>query len=352
MMIFTLFASTALLFVVGAGAAALSAAPGPHTIPNLPICQGVNGDGVRIEPCYPMPIVGGGSCCGEYNISSWLAAGGRHIDTSCDYGSQPAISQAIAASGIARSDLWITSKLNPESYAENMTADLFSLVLEPLKTSYVDLILLHHAGRWNTDKNPRPACFDPKKANVEGTYYDCRMEAVGALMDIVKQGYAKTWGVSNWEVRELEQCFAKYGTYPPINQIEHYPWWRESETVAFCNKHGIAVESYAPVGAGDRSHMRDSPIFAAMGEKYGVTPGQLILSYDLQTGADIVIPRSANAQHQQENLALFTDDNNKNRNGLVAAASMVAQISDLDIEAIQGNHSYKKVYHTECQPWC
>jgi 2,5-diketo-D-gluconate reductase A len=288
-----------------------------------------------------MPIVGSGSCCGTYNISSWLGQGGIHIDTSCDYGSQPTIAAAVQASGIPRSKLWITSKLNVESCATNMTQALFDLVLQPLQMEYVDLLLIHHAGRWETDNNPHPPCFDLSKANAEGTYYNCRLQTVQAYEAIVAAGYARTWGVSNWQVRDLEQMYAAYGYYPAINQIEYHPWWRESDVVAFCNKHGIAVEAYAPVGDGDRTHMRDSPIFAQMAAAHGVTVGQVILSYDLQSGADIVIPRSFQASHQLENLNLFGP-----------GGVPVVTLSEVEIAAIQSNHTYGKAYHTDCQPWC
>lgn len=125
-------------------AAAAVAAAGPADIPTVPICT----TGANKGTCYNMPVVGQGSCCGAYNISSWLSAGGIHIDTSCDYGSQPTISQAVVASGIPREKLWITSKINVESCATNMTQALYDLVLNPLQMQYVDLLLLHHAGRW------------------------------------------------------------------------------------------------------------------------------------------------------------------------------------------------------------
>ena len=111
--------------------------------------------------------------------------------------------------------------------------------------------------------------------------------------------------------------------------------------MAFCNKHGILVEAYAPVGDGDRSHMRDAPIFAQLAQQHGVTVGQVIMSYDLQSGADIVIPRSATPQHQVDNLNLFG-----------AGGVPVVTLSSNEVAMIQSNHTYGKVYHTDCQPWC
>ena len=95
------------------------------------------------------------------------------------------------------------------------------------------------------------------------------------------------------------------------------------------------------MGDGDRTHMRDAPIFAQLAGAYGVTTGQLIMSYELQSGADIVIPRSATPSHQVDNLALFG-----------AGGKPVALISEVDIAAMASNHSYAKAYHTDCQPWC
>ena len=198
---------------------------GPADIPTVQVCQNAAG----LAPCYNMPVVGQGSCCGSYNITSWLSAGGIHIDTSCDYGSQPTVGAAVVASGIPRENLWITSKLNVESCATNMTSDLFTLVLEPLGMNYVDLLLLHHAGRWSTDNNPHPPCFDASQAGPtgNGTYYKCRMQTVVAMQAIVAAGYARSWGVSNWEVRDLQQMYDVYGFYPAVNQIEFHPWWKE-----------------------------------------------------------------------------------------------------------------------------
>ena len=299
------------------------AVAGPGDIPTVSVCN-------KAKDCYEMPVVGQGSCCGSYNISSWLAAGGKHIDTSVDYGSQPTINLAIKASGLPRSSLWVTSKLNVESCATDMSSDMQSLILAPLGLDYVDLILLHHAGRWETDRNPHPPCFDASAAGPSGngTYYKCRMDTVQAMEALVAAGKARTWGVSNWQVRDFEQMFDAYGYYPSLNQIEFHPWWKESDVVAFCNKHGILVEAYAPMGDGDRSHMRDFPLYAQLAKSYGITVGQLIMSYELQSGADIVIPRSSQMAHQMENLNLFGP-----------GGVPVATLSEVDIAAIASGHN-------------
>jgi 2,5-diketo-D-gluconate reductase A len=107
--------------------------------------------------------------------------------------------------------------------------------------------------------------------------------------------------------------------------------------VAFCNRHGILVESYAPVGDGDRTHMRDDPVFPPIAAAHSATIGQVILAYDLASGADIVIPRSATPAHQRENLQLF---------------NVGLSLNQTEIAAIESAHPYAKAYHTDCQPWC
>lgn len=280
-----------------------------------------------------MQVLGEGSCCGAYNISSWLAQGGNHIDTSCDYQSQPDIAAAIAASGVARSKLWVTSKLNVENCSTNMTQAFYEQVLNPLQMTYVDLLLLHHAGRVEGDnRSPKPPCFDITLAGTKGSYYQCRMDTVQAFEDLRKAGLVRTWGVSNWQVRDLQQMYDQYGFYPPINQIENHPYWVEREVVSFCNRNGILVEAYAPMGDGTRSGMLSNPMFPPIAQAHGATVGQVVLAWELATGADIVIPRSSNPAHQAENLQLFG-----------ATGNVVVQLNETEIAAISSVNPYKKV---------
>lgn len=109
--------------------------------------------------------------------------------------------------------------------------------------------------------------------------------------------------------------------------------------MAFCNRNGILVEAYAPVGDGDRSHMRDDPLFPPIAAAHGATVGQVILTWNLQTGADIVIPRSATPAHQAENLGLFAAD-----------GSLAFALNELEVAAVASiKTNYSKVYHTDCQ---
>jgi len=290
---------------------------------------------IEIAPGVEMPIVGEGSCCGKYNISKWLQAGGTHIDTSCDYGSEPDIGNAVKASGVARRALFLTSKINPEDYGTNVTGALMSQVLEPLQMEYVDLLLMHHAGRVKGDKRPLPPCFDASNKE-NGTFYQCRIETWKSFIDIRKAGYARAIGVSNWEVRDLQQAYEATGEYPAVNQIENHPYWHTDDIIKFCNDHNITVTAYAPMAAYPRSKMLDDPALKAVAKAHNVSPGQVSLrwSLNIMDNRGIVIPRSQTPSHMAENLDILHFN---------LTESDMAKLSALP---------QQKVYDTQCQPWC
>ncbi len=256
-----------------------------------------------------------------------------HIDTSCDYGSEPTIGAAIRASGWPRNRFFITSKLDPENYSSNMQAVMQQQVLQPLNVSYVDLLLLHHAGRYNISGTVFPPCLQP--TNVQnGTYYQCRMEAWSALKDIQSLGWAKAIGVSNWIERDLQQLFDYYGEYPAINQCEHHPYYFDKDLVAFHTSFGIIYEAYAPFAAYPRSPMLNDSSLPPIAQKHSVSIGQVVLRWAMQAGASIVIPRSMNPTHMAENINIFN-----------------FQLDDTDMNTLS-NLPQQKVYKTQCQPWC
>lgn len=166
-----------------------------------------------------MPAIGLGTCCGTYNATEWLRLGGRNLDTSMDYGSQPNLGNVVRASGIPRAEIVITSKLNPATYGPDMADAMQQNVLGPLQMDYVDLLLLHHAGvKPTSTKNP--PCFDASLPSSEGTWSKCRVQAWGALLKLQKAGKAKAVGVSNFIQRDLEQLYNATGVWPAVNQIE------------------------------------------------------------------------------------------------------------------------------------
>jgi len=291
-----------------------------------------------------MPQVGLGTCCGKYDAKAWIAAGGRHLDTADDYGSQGNLGKIVRASGIPRSEFFITSKLEPDNYTVDMSDVMQQQVLEPLNMDYVDLILLHQAGREKTTKW-KPACYDDSQAGKNGSWHQCRLDGWTGLKKLKAAGKAKAIGVSNFGAKELEQLHAAFGEYPQVNQVEYHPYYHEDSadalkigsTVAYCKAHGIRVTAYAPNAAYPRGRMEEDPAIKALAKEVGKTPAEVALRWDLQSlGLDngIIVPRSRTASHMKMNLALFdwslTD-------------AQFATISKLK----QG-----KIYHTTCEPFC
>jgi len=277
--------------------------------------------------------VGEGSCCGSYDVTSWIQQGFRHIDTSCDYGSEPTIGAAIKASGVPRSEFFITSKINVESCSANVTDAVIQQVLQPLEVGYVDLLLLHHAGRWETDRNPHPDCFNASDANIRGTYYLCRIVTLQSFVQIQKMGLTRAYGVSNWETRDLQQLYDATGIVPAVNQIEVHPYWHTDDVIQYCQQHNITVTGYAPYANGHYNMLTD-PVFTPIAQAHGVSAAQVILRYNLQRGASIVIPRSQTPAHMAQNVNIFG-----------------FKLTDTEFASVN-NFTQQKVYHTNCQPWC
>lgn len=205
----------------------------------------------------------------------------------------------------------------------------------------VDLLLLHHAGRVQGDPRAPPACFDEAAAGPagNGTFYTCRMEAWGALKALKAAGKARAIGVSNWDIRDLQQLFDRYGEYPAVNQIEVHPYYHtESAPLrAFCKEKGIAVTAYAPMANYPaRSTLLADPALKAVAAAHGVTAADVALKFEFHVGADTAIPRSQSPAHQLDNLHFFDKE-------WALTEAEVARLSALP---------QKKVYDTQCQPWC
>jgi len=323
------------------GVASLLAATVAADTTYVTIGQGFNVD---------IPTVMEGSCCGAYDIAAYIAASKADnakligIDTSCDYGSQPTIKAAIAASGLPREAFFITSKINVESAVTDDDAgfmkNVTDQILTPLGVTYVDLLLLHHAGRQVTDPYPHPACFDASAAGPagNGTYYKCRLGAYKGMMAAYKAGMTRSVGVSNWDVRDIVQLQQATGLTPAVNQIENHPYWHDINLKEFCKANGIIVEGYAPIGDYPRSKVLNDTAVQTLATKYAVTPGQLLLQYEFQTGVDVVLPRSKTTAHMVASRAVSTTFAGK-------------PISAADIQKLD-SLPLVKVYGTQCQPWC
>ena len=214
------------------------------------------------------------------NAVLWaLEAGYRHVDTAAFYGNEADVGRAIRESGIAREDVFVTTKLWNEDHGYDAALAAFDASLERLGFDYVDLYLIH----W-----PVP---------------DLRLESWRALERLYGEGRARVIGVSNYMVQHLEELLAHCTVVPAVNQIELSPWsWRSRrDVVELCRAQGIALEAYSPLTKGRRL---DDPTLRSVAERVGRTPAQVLIRWALQRDL-IVIPKSTNRGRIRENADVF-----------------------------------------------
>ncbi|HLJ65259.1 MAG TPA: aldo/keto reductase [Stellaceae bacterium] len=236
-------------------------------------------NGVAI-PRLGLGVYQSGRATGE--AVGWaIAAGYRHVDTAAMYGNEAevgaALRQAIAAGQITREEIFVTTKLWNSDHGFDEALRAFDASHRRLGFDRIDLFLIH----W-----PVP---------------ERRRHSWRALERILEDGRARAIGVSNYTVSHLEALLADAKIPPAVNQIELHPWCQQRETVAFCQKHKIAITAYSPLTKGMRLDDRQ---LLACAREVGRTPAQILLRWSLQKGF-ITIPKSARRARIIENGAIF-----------------------------------------------
>ncbi|WP_079213491.1 aldo/keto reductase [Brucella pituitosa] len=212
-------------------------------------------------------------------VSEALKVGYRHIDTAAIYGNEEGTGKAINESGIARGDIYLTTKLWNKEQGYESTLKAFDESLKKLGTDYVDLYLIH----W-----PLPS-------------KDLFMETWRAFIKIKEEGRAKSIGVSNFRTADLERILKESDVVPVLNQIELHPQFQQDELRLFHSKHNIATEAWSPLGQGT---ILENPTLKAIAEKHGKSVAQVILRWHIETG-NIVIPKSVTPARIKENFEVF-----------------------------------------------
>jgi 2,5-diketo-D-gluconate reductase A len=208
-----------------------------------------------------------------------LEVGYRHIDTAQMYGNEKEVGQAVRDSGLAREDLFVTSKLNNGFHAYDDALDAFDQSLKDLDIDYLDLFLVH----W-----PLPGVGD-------------YVETWKAMEKMYESGRVKAIGVSNFQTTHLNRLAAETTITPAVNQIEIHPYLGNEEVRAYDAEHGIATEAWSPIAKGT---VLDDPTITRIAQNLGKTPAQVTLRWHVQRG-DIVFPKSVTRSRVEENFALF-----------------------------------------------
>jgi len=210
-------------------------------------------------------------------VRAALQAGYRHFDTAAIYGNEDGVGQGLA--GARREDVFVTTKLWNDAQGFDATLKAARESLNKLRLDYVDLYLIH----WPTPRR--------------GLY----VETWRALIRLREEGLARSIGVSNFMPEHIERLVAETGVTPAINQIELNPRFQQRALRAFHAQHGIATESWAPLG---RARFLDDPVIVGLAAKHGRTPAQVVIRWHLDEGL-IAIPKTVRRERLQENFNVF-----------------------------------------------
>ncbi|MEX2805378.1 aldo/keto reductase [Streptococcus sp. H31] len=235
---------------------------------------------LKLNSGYEMPQLGIGVYLvapeeTKQNLLDAFQLGYRHVDTAHAYQNEREVGQAVQASGLAREEVFITSKLWPSDYADPEAIDK---MLARLDMDYIDLVLLHQE-------------IGDYKAGWKN------------LETAVAAGKVRSIGLSNFESERLEEILTMATIPPAALQVECHPYFPQQTLKERISPLRTIIESWYPLGHGD-SQLMSEPVFSKLAEKYGKTPAQIILRWHIQSG-HAVFPKTTNPEHLKENRDIF-----------------------------------------------
>lgn len=238
---------------------------------------------IKLNNGVEMPMLG----YGVYQISQQecercvedaLSVGYRSIDTAQAYNNEEAVGRAIAKSGIARRDLFLTTKVWISNAGYEKTKQSVSVSLDKLQTDYIDLLLIHQPF-----------------GDVYGSWR--------AMEELLAAGRVRAIGVSNFQPDRLVDLVLNNKVAPAVNQLETHPFCQQKETQTLLQSYGIQLESWAPFAEG-RNQLFNNALLKEIGNKYGKTVGQVVLRWLIERKV-VVIPKSVHKERMAENFNVF-----------------------------------------------
>lgn len=215
-----------------------------------------------------------------------VKAGYRHIDTAAYYRNEEGIGKAVRECGVPREELFVTSKVwNADRGYEN-TKKAFADSMKRLGIDYLDLYLIH----WPANK--KQFGDEAKRINAE---------TWKALEELYAEGKVKAIGVSNFLPHHIEELMETAAVKPMVDQIEFHPGWAQLEVSGYCQKNGIVVEAWSPLG---RKAALDNEVLKSIAEKYGKNAAQVCVRWILQHGI-LPLPKTVNPGRMVENADVF-----------------------------------------------
>jgi diketogulonate reductase-like aldo/keto reductase len=216
-----------------------------------------------------------------------VSIGYRHIDTAQAYMNEAGVGEGIRSCGVAREELFITTKVAAEAKTYDAVTKSIDESLAKLGLDYIDLLIIHSPQPW-------------MEFREENRYFEENKEVWKSLEDAYKKGKVKAIGLSNFLQDDVGNILASCQIKPMVNQILAHVSNTPLKLIEFCQKHDILVEAYSPIAHGAVLENAEVKVIA---DKYGVSVAQLCLRYDIQLGL-VVIPKTANPEHMRNNLAL------------------------------------------------
>ncbi len=220
-------------------------------------------------------------------VQDALSIGYRHIDTAQAYGNERSVGEGVRQSGIAREEIFVTTKLAAERKDYESAKAAIEKSLSRLDIGYIDLMIIHSPKPW-------------AEFHSEDRYFQGNREAWRALEEAYEAGKIRAIGVSNFQREDMENVLEVAKVKPMINQILTHITNTPLELIEYCHSLGMVVEAYSPVAHGE---MLKNEAIAAMARKYGVSIAQLCIRYCWQMNM-VVLPKSTNPEHMRENADL------------------------------------------------
>lgn len=240
---------------------------------------------IKLRDGRPMPRLGLGTwpmnddqACQA--VTHAVSLGYRLIDTAASYGNEAGVGAAVAGAGVAREDLFVTTKLRGSQHGYDAALRGFEESRARLGLDYVDLYLIH----W-----PLPD---------RGLYVDTWR----AFVHLREQGLARSIGVSNFTPEQIGRIAEETGVWPAVNQIELHPGFSQRALRAWHAEHDVVTESWSPLGRAVK--LLDEPVVTDLAAAHGRTPAQVVLRWHLQLGA-VPIPKSSDTERMRQNLEVF-----------------------------------------------
>ncbi|XP_013910853.1 PREDICTED: glyoxal reductase-like [Thamnophis sirtalis] len=256
---------------------------------------------VRLNTGARMPLLGLGTYrlkgdeAVRASLDAALANGYRLVDTAAVYGNEAALGRALKdllpRHGLAREDVFLTSKLSPRDHGEESAYAACLRTLQDLDCGYLDLYLIHWPG---TQGRPQDDAGNPER----------RLQSWRALERLHDAGKLRAIGVSNYTVQHLQELLANCRVMPAVLQVEFHPELGQTELLEFCTRNDIHLQAYSSLGTGP---LVEHAVVRAVAQRHGRMPAQVLLRWVLHQGVS-VIPKSASPGRVAENGQLWSWD--------------------------------------------